>query len=124
MVLGNPENKQSYNNIEKTEIYTHVNRQKQNEFLNRAKFVVCRAGYTTVMELVALKKQALMIPTPGQTEQECLARHYRQTGIFHTAQQDGLDLIAELNKIQKSERPSLDHIPINDTEALWRLLST
>ena len=123
VVLGKPADIQSYDDIENTEIYSHVNREKQNELLNRAKFVVCRSGYTTVMELVTLKKSALMIPTPGQTEQEYLARHYQSTGIFHIAMQDGLDILSELNKIKNSVRPRMDHIPVNDTEAIRRLLS-
>ena len=97
---------------------------KQNELLNRAKFVVCRSGYTTVMELVALNKPALMIPTPGQTEQEYLASHYRKTGLFFTANQNGLDLLAELNKIQNFTQPCMDHIPVNDTKAFRQLLSS
>ena len=124
VVLGKPDDKRTYDNIENTEIYSHVNRQKQNELLNRAKFVVCRSGYTTVMELVALKKSALMIPTPGQTEQEYLARHYQSTGIFHIAMQDGLDLIGELNKIQHSVKPAMDHIPVNDTRAFRHLINS
>ena len=124
VVLGKPDDKRTYDNIENTEIYSHVNRQKQNELLNRAKFIVCRSGYTTVMELVALKKSALMIPTPGQTEQEYLARHYQSTGIFHIAMQDGLDLLGELNKIQHSVKPAMDHIPVNDTKAFRHLISS
>jgi predicted glycosyltransferase len=124
VVLGKPNDKRTYDNIKNTEIYSHVNRQKQNELLNRAKFVICRSGYTTVMELVALKKSALMIPTPGQTEQEYLAHHYQSTGIFHIAMQDGLDLLSELNKIQHSVKPDMDHIPVNDTKAFRHLISS
>mgnify|MGYP000011690009 FL=1 len=124
VVLGKPDDKRTYDNIENTEIYSHVNREKQNELLNRAKFVVCRSGYTTVMELVALNKPALMIPTPGQTEQEYLASHYRKTGLFFTANQNGLDLLAELNKIQNFTQPCMDHIPVNDTKAFRQLLSS
>ena len=76
------------------------------------------------MELVALNKPALMIPTPGQTEQEYLASHYRKTGLFFTANQNGLDLLAELNKIQNFTQPCMDHIPINDTKAFRQLLSS
>jgi len=123
LVLGKPDDEQVYENIENTEIYSHVNREKQNELLNRAKFVVCRSGYTTVMELIALKKSALMIPTPGQTEQEYLARHYQSTGIFHIAMQDGLDLVSEFNKIQDSVKPDMDHIPVNDIKAFRHLIS-
>jgi predicted glycosyltransferase len=124
VVLGKPADIQSYDDIENTEIYSHVNREKQNELLNRAKFVVCRSGYTTVMELVTLKKSALMIPTPGQTEQEYLAQHFKRTGLFHTAQQHGLNLLSELNKIQHSVKPAMDHIPVNDTNAFRHLLSS
>ena len=122
IVLGKPDDKRTYDNIENTEIYSYVNREKQNELLNRAKFVVCRSGYTTAMELIALKKPALMIPTPGQTEQEYLARHYKSTGIFHIAKQEGLVLSTELNKIQNFAQPSMDHIPVNDTKAFRHLL--
>ena len=48
------------------------------ELMNRAKCVICRSGYTTLMELAELgKTQALLIPTPGQTEQEYLSWYYR-----------------------------------------------
>lgn len=40
-----------------------------------ADIVVCRPGYTTVMDLVYLQKKMLLVPTPGQGEQEYLARH-------------------------------------------------
>jgi uncharacterized protein (TIGR00661 family) len=58
-----------------------------------AKHIVARTGYTTVMELAALGvKSALLIPTPGQTEQEYLAHHLKATGICMTMQQEDLDL--------------------------------
>ena len=123
VVLGKPDDNKSYNNFENTEIYNHVNREKLNEFLNRAKFVICRSGYTSVMELVALRKPALMIPTPGQTEQEYLARHYQMTGLFFTAKQEGLNLVMELGKIENSFTPNMDYIPINDTTTFLQLLS-
>ncbi|MFY8004592.1 MAG: glycosyltransferase, partial [Chitinophagaceae bacterium] len=44
----------------------------QNLLMN-SKVVICRSGYTSLMELVALNKQAILIPTPGQTEQQYLA---------------------------------------------------
>ena len=42
--------------------------------------VVCRAGYSTICDFLALKKNAVIIPTPGQTEQEFLAE--RLNGKF------------------------------------------
>ncbi len=43
-------------------------------YINNSDMVVCRSGYTTIMELLSLKKGALLIPTPGQTEQEYLGK--------------------------------------------------
>lgn len=47
--------------------------QELEKLLNTAEVVISRAGYTTIMELISLKKKALLIPTPGQYEQEYLA---------------------------------------------------
>src|SRR5690606_22611885 len=46
-----------------------------------AELVVCRSGYSTLMDLSVLKKKALLVPTPGQTEQEYLARTLHEKGV-------------------------------------------
>lgn len=43
--------------------------------IEEANYVVSRCGYSTVMDLMVLQKKAILIPTPGQTEQEYLADH-------------------------------------------------
>jgi hypothetical protein len=41
--------------------------------------IVCRSGYSTLMDLHLIgKKQIILIPTPGQPEQEYLAEHWRK----------------------------------------------
>ncbi|MEZ4911005.1 MAG: glycosyltransferase [Saprospiraceae bacterium] len=47
--------------------------QQVNRYLNSAKLLVARSGYSTLMDIVNLDIKALFIPTPGQTEQEYLA---------------------------------------------------
>lgn len=123
VVLGKPGSHKKSHIKENIEIYNHVNRAKQNELLNRAKFIICRSGYTTVMELVALNKPALMIPTPGQTEQEYLGDYFKKTGLFYIANQRGLNLSKELLKIKEHNRASLLKIPVNDVEAFEVLLN-
>lgn len=49
-----------------------------NTILCNASLIVCRSGYSTLMDLIALHKMAILIPTPGQTEQEYLALHNQQ----------------------------------------------
>lgn len=73
-------------------IYTHLNRADMNNMMRRAKHVVCRSGYSTVMELLALGKSAMFVPTPGQTEQEYLAAYYQEQGLFTYSKQEKLDL--------------------------------
>ena len=40
--------------------------------------IICRSGYSTLMDLHALDLKALLIPTPGQTEQEYLAKYWQE----------------------------------------------
>jgi predicted glycosyltransferase len=48
--------------------------------MQRAKTIVCRSGYSTLMDLSALhKKKIVLIPTPGQREQEYLADYWKET---------------------------------------------
>ena len=55
---------------------------------NESKVVLCRSGYTTIMDLAKLRKKAFFIPTPGQYEQEYLARKLKKTGLVPYAKQD------------------------------------
>lgn len=60
--------------------------------LRETGMVVCRSGYSTIMDLIALQKQAILIPTPGQTEQEYLAYRMQSDGIFYSVPQKNFDL--------------------------------
>jgi len=55
---------------------------------NESEFVLCRSGYTTVMDLAKLQKKAYFIPTPGQFEQEYLAKRFKRNGFAPYAKQD------------------------------------
>lgn len=58
--------------------------------LDRAELVICRSGYSSVMDLIRLKKKALLIPTPGQPEQMYLARHLSRQGWFYSIEEKRL----------------------------------
>ena len=49
-----------------------------NDALNSSKLVICRPGYTSLMDLAQLEKKAFFIPTPGQPEQEYLAKKMQE----------------------------------------------
>ena len=53
----------------------------QKEILS-SKLVISRAGYSSLMDYQTLNTNAIIIPTPGQTEQEYLAEHLKTHPLF------------------------------------------
>ncbi len=92
VALGQPESTGSEQPAENIRIFHHPDRQSMEQYLNRSRLVVSRSGYSTVMELAALGKKALFIPTPGQTEQMYLAEHFEARGWCHSVSQEELSL--------------------------------
>lgn len=60
--------------------------------INSSEMVLCRSGYTTIMDLAKLEKKAFFIPTPGQYEQEYLAKSLDNQGIVPMAEQDDFSI--------------------------------
>jgi len=65
------------NNTKAPANFTTVNYLLANELeeaINQSAIIISRSGYTTLMDLAVLGKKAFFIPTPGQSEQEYLAK--------------------------------------------------
>ena len=60
------------------------------KYITEADIIFCRSGYTTVMDLLALGRKALLVPTPGQPEQEYLAEHLEKNAGFILIEQSQL----------------------------------
>ena len=67
-----------------------------NEVLMQSELLIARSGYSTIMDLTALKIPSILIPTPGQTEQEYLADKLLKENIFYAVAQDAFDLEKDL----------------------------
>ncbi len=73
----------------------HMNFMQSNELqtgLNQSAKVLCRSGYTTVMDLAKLEKKAFFIPTPGQYEQEYLAKRMEKQNLVPYCDQNDFTL--------------------------------
>ena len=68
--------------------YNFMKSAELEEALNQSKQVLCRSGYTTVMDLAKLEKKAFFIPTPGQYEQEYLAKRMQKQGLVPFSSQE------------------------------------
>ena len=66
--------------------------------MSRALMVIARSGYSTIMDLAVLGKRGILVPTPGQTEQEYLADRWKEKGAFYSAPQHKFNLQAALNE--------------------------
>jgi uncharacterized protein (TIGR00661 family) len=77
-------------------IVNHLSGNDLEKALNSAEYIISRSGYTTVMEIAALQKQAILIPTPGQTEQEYLASYLMEQGLAYSTAQSNFNLLQTL----------------------------
>lgn len=60
-------------------MFNHVDDEMFVKLVDSAETIVCRGGYSSLMDLAALGRTAFLVPTPGQTEQEYLAKHLSQS---------------------------------------------
>jgi UDP:flavonoid glycosyltransferase YjiC (YdhE family) len=64
--------------------------------IKNAGMVICRSGYSTLMDLSAFGKKALLVPTPGQTEQEYLGQMLAESGQARCVKQMELKLESDI----------------------------
>ena len=69
-------------------IKSHLKSEDLNTIILQSNLIICRPGYSTIMDLQKLKSKAFFIPTPGQTEQEYLAKRLSQKNIFYYQNQN------------------------------------
>lgn len=81
--------------------FNHLSAEELGKEMERAEFVISRSGYSTIMDIIKLQKKSILIPTPGQTEQEYLADYLSKKGFaIACTQKDFLldDMIVKANK--------------------------
>jgi uncharacterized protein (TIGR00661 family) len=91
-ICGKVEAKQKKEQSGHVTYYNFMTTQQLQETFNESALVLCRSGYTTIMDLAKLGKKAFFIPTPGQYEQEYLAKKLQRGGLVPFAAQDDFKL--------------------------------
>ncbi|MBD0297609.1 MAG: glycosyl transferase family 28 [Flavisolibacter sp.] len=74
----------------------HLPADSLQEAIEKASFVIARCGYSTVMDLMTLQKKSILIPTPGQSEQEYLAGYLMEKQIAFCVPQHKFRLLPAL----------------------------
>lgn len=91
-VRGMVNEKMGQSEIDNVRIYNYLTSDKLQEVMNQAEIIVSRSGYSTLMDLAVLKKKAVLIPTPGQPEQEYLAAKFMNERVAYAVDQEKLEL--------------------------------
>ncbi|MHA4809181.1 glycosyltransferase [Flavitalea flava] len=73
-------------------VFDHLPAGALNAVMLDARLVIARAGYSTIMDLIALEKKSILIPTPGQTEQEYLGDHLARRHLALCIPQSGFSI--------------------------------
>jgi uncharacterized protein (TIGR00661 family) len=92
IVLGKIESSKMVIQKENITTYNFLTAQDLEKEMKQSSLVVSRSGYSTIMDLHALKKKAFFIPTPGQSEQEYLAKYLKENKICNFSNQESFSL--------------------------------
>lgn len=92
VLLGKPEMGMEVREEGNSTIYSHMNSEEMRQSILSSGIVICRPGYSTIMDLSVLGKPAIFVPTPGQTEQEYLADYHQQKHHFYSVSQKDFNL--------------------------------
>ncbi len=98
IIRGVMEAKQQWKEIKNIKIVNFMQTQELEKTINQSEVVISRSGYSTIMDLAVFEKKVFFIPTPGQYEQEYLAKRLKNSGLVPSCSQDHFTL-SELNKI-------------------------
>ena len=81
-----------YNIPDNITFFNHVDDDFFVELISKSKNIICRGGYSSLMDLISLNRSAYLVPTPGQTEQEYLADYLTKKGLFNSCRQKNFKL--------------------------------
>jgi len=98
VVRGIPEKSQRIKLSESISVVSSLDSNALNIAMLTSDLIVSRPGYSTIMDIAALGCKAVLIPTPGQTEQEYLAGELERKKLFFVRRQENFDLLEALNQ--------------------------
>jgi len=116
IVVGGKLSDSTQINSENTTYIAFANTAELQEIYSQSKHIICRSGYTSLMDLITLGKSAIIIPTPSQTEQEYLAEYLSKKGWFISLKQDEIEEIS-METFEKLNQLKLIELPINAPKA-------
>jgi uncharacterized protein (TIGR00661 family) len=81
LVQGIIQDKPKRTTIKGIKVYNYLLSDVLEKEINQSEVIICRSGYSSIMDLAVLHKKAFFIPTKNQSEQEYLAKHLQSEKI-------------------------------------------
>ncbi len=81
-------------------IHSYMDRSGINNLLNSSEVILCRTGYSSLMDLLNVGAKAILIPTPGQPEQVYLGERMKRYEQFVVQKQGEVDVKAGINNLK------------------------
>jgi len=103
VVRGLPEEEETPGDLENVQWHNHLNSDALSQIIAQSRAIICRSGYSTLIDLAAVNRRAILIPTPGQTEQEYLAAHFQKEFGFTILKQQKIQTIADVVKSEMAQ---------------------
>jgi uncharacterized protein (TIGR00661 family) len=111
LITGKIEPNEEKNNTKLTTI-PHQSTPEMIKQIRCHNLIISRSGYSTIMDMYYLKRNIVIIPTPGQTEQEYLGDYHNRKGHIkieqHKAEDIDFDFISTQLKQAYHEEPSIN----------------
>jgi len=120
-VRGLPASEEIIQTSENVTIKNYLPGTQLQQVFQQSEYIISRSGYTTVMEILSIQKKSILIPTPGQTEQEYLADLLQNQNLAFTISQSKFSTI---NAVQQAKQFSYSTIslPVFNDERLKQLM--
>lgn len=119
-VQGKMKSRKHYYAADNVEVVSYLTSRELNNVLLASAVLVCRSGYSSIMDLAAIGKKAIFIPTPGQTEQEYLADYFARQNVFFKQTQEKINLEEGLEAVRGTTGLSPGAFPTDAFEAPLR----
>jgi UDP-N-acetylglucosamine:LPS N-acetylglucosamine transferase len=97
IILGKTEDEKRVITENNLTIISSSNTKEINKYILESELIISRSGYSTIMDLKKLQSNAIFVPTPGQTEQEYLAKYLDERKICFYQKQKKFNLKKAIN---------------------------
>ena len=103
IIRGLPGEKNIIPSTNTIHFYNHLSSEELIREAMKAEFIISRSGYSTIMDIACVKKKSILIPTPGQTEQQYLAVHLMKKQFALCIDQKGFSLGKNIEEARNFE---------------------